>query len=463
MVKQYNKFNLEVEQETPLVQLHKTDYNNYSDLSHFVDEYYKAQALINECNNFYKSFLLSKLLTYSKLTNTTYKENEYNFFNINITGEPNKAEKYRLYDAIDNLPEEYKIYNYKSLNSYENYKSLKGYKCLAYSNAVFKFKDFCDKSKDKLFTIKIRINSTPYFYDSGPSYTYFIYDNFILKSCKKIEHYISDYGTIYSEDNDKIEIQTKLKKLCDKQGKSSYDYMVDISSSYKKEFIEFYKNELKTIFKNINVPIINIDISNDLKDCAYTSYKSYKNAVKSSNIDKDIKELTKKYEKDGEKTSLYLNEILSNDEIDNMFDSFKYNGWENIEMLILNYIKQNYYDKIIELVKRNIADSTYAYRTIIRTCSEYNKNQKLYIIGKHNESHYFCNQNDVNNVKIRLIGRELICTYTKVNRHLKYRWPSNAPIVVHELTKIIKFDVNTNSIKSFEEKTNEYEVSNDRY
>ena len=56
-----DKFDIN-DKEKSLVELHKTDYNNYSDLSHFVEEYYKAQALINECQNFYKSFFLSKLL-----------------------------------------------------------------------------------------------------------------------------------------------------------------------------------------------------------------------------------------------------------------------------------------------------------------------------------------------------------------------------------------------------------------
>lgn len=457
MAKQYDKFNLEVEQD-PLVQLHKTDYNNYSDLSHFVDEYYKAQALIKECGNFYKSFLLSKLLTYSKLTNTSYKENEYNFFNIHITGLPSRnTETYCLYDMFDNLDDEYK--------GYYNYKSLLGYVKLAYSQAVFKFRDFCDNSKDKLFTIKIICDRTSYFpgdRDVEPSY-YFSFNDYMLKSCKS-KHYISSYGSItYNNEYDKKEIQSKLTKLCDKSKKSQYDYMKDINSLYKKEFDTFYKDELKKVFKEINIPIINIKIDNDLKDCAYSSYKSYIKNIKKKDIDNNIKELAEKYENDGEYTSLYLSEILSNDEIDKMFDSFEYNNWYTKDSLIIKYLKDNYYDKIIELVKRNIADSTYAYRTIIRTCSEFNNNQKLYIIGKHNESHYFCNQKDVDKVKIELIGRELVCTYTIVHKHLKYRWPSDAPTVVNELTRTVKFNVDTNSVSSFDESTDEYEISNDRY
>ncbi len=460
MSKQYDKFNLEVEQD-PLVQLHKTDYNNYSDLSHFVDEYYKAQALIKECGNFYKSFLLSKLLTYSKLTNTSYKENEYNFFNIHITGIPYKAETYCLYDMFDDLDNDYK--------GYYNYKSLKGYEKLAYSRAVFKFKEFCDNSKDKLFTIRIECNRTSYFpgdKDKETNY-YFTFNDYIFKSCM-CEHYISSYSSItynnkYDEVNNK-DLQSKLKKLVDKEKKSLYDYMKELDFLYKKEFDTFYKDELKKLFKTINVPIIYINIDNDLKDCAYASYNSYKKKVKSKDIDKDIKELTEKYNNDGERTSLYLSEILSDDEIDNMFDSFEYKGWYSMYDWILKYINDNYYNKIIELVKRNIADSTYAYRTIIRTCSEYNNNQKLYIIGKHNESHYFCNQNDVDKIKIELIERELVCTYIKVNKHLKYSWPSNAPTVVNELTRTVKFNVDTNSVSSFKESTDTYEIANkDRY
>ena len=47
-----NYDNFDTQEQESLIELHKTDYNNYADLSHFVDEYYKAQALIKECNNF---------------------------------------------------------------------------------------------------------------------------------------------------------------------------------------------------------------------------------------------------------------------------------------------------------------------------------------------------------------------------------------------------------------------------
>lgn len=455
MKKQFENFNFEVEQD-PIVQLHKTDYNNYSDLSHFVDEYYKAQSLIKECNNFYKSFLLSKLLPYSKINNTSYKENSYNFFNIEITGTLYKGETFSIYDELDEVTDE----QYKNLY---NYKSLKGYVNLAYSKAVFKFKDICEKSQDKLFIPYIKCERTVYFpgYKDECSY-YFSFNDYILKDFSE-HHYISSYGNImFNNEYDKKELQKRLKKLCEIDNVKLYDYMKNINSSYKKEFKEIFKDELKHILKDISYPIINVKIKNDLKNIAYNCYKSYIKKVKKKDIDPEIKKLLDTYKNDGEITSIVLTDILSNDEIDEMINSFDLT-YDYADSLILKYINDNCYDKVIELTKNNISDSTYAYRTIIRQCNEYDSNQQLYIIGKHNESHYFCNQKDVDKIKIELKKRKLICTYTETHKKLKYCWPSDAPWVVNELTREVVFNVDNNTVCSFSEDKNTYEISRDRY
>lgn len=456
-----DKFDIN-DKEKSLVELHKTDYNNYSDLSHFVEEYYKAQALINECQNFYKSFFLSKLLTYSKLTNTSYKENEYNFFNIKITGLPLHADTFNLYNEFEGLDD--------SCKGTYNYKSLLGYERLAYSRAMFKFKEQCDKSRKKLFTIHITLEQRywmPYC-DCKENAYYFSFNGFILKKYKK-EHFITTYG--------KLEIYPKSEsKRIDKDGtlklllsdiigdKSIYDYMRELTCSYKEEFYKIYKEELKTVLKQINVPIIHIDINNDLKDVAYSCYKSYIKSVKKADLNEEIVKLSKTYESDGEYVDLLISEIFTNDEIDKMIDNIEITPWTGyLDYDILEYINKNYYNKIIDLTKTKMADATYAYRTIIRECSEYNKNQKLYIIGKHNQSHYFCDQKDVDKININLNNRKLICTYTKTSKHLKYRWPSDAPYVVTELTRQVIFDVDNNSVCDFNESKNTYEISRDKY
>ena len=74
----YNNFD-NAEVVTP-VELHKTDYNNYQGLSNFVKEYYKAQALITALNNFYSSFLKTKHIPYSTITNSAYSWDKYKFF-----------------------------------------------------------------------------------------------------------------------------------------------------------------------------------------------------------------------------------------------------------------------------------------------------------------------------------------------------------------------------------------------
>lgn len=455
-----NNFNINND-DKPLVELHKTDYNNYSDLSHFVDEYYKAQSLINECQKFYKSFCISKLLTYSKLTNTSYKENKYNFFNINITGCPDNVDTYSLYNEFEDLDDKYK--------GYYNYKSLLGYERLAYSRAVFKFKELCDKSEEKLFTIYVTVNSYhPISYLDEHETTYFFdFNKFIFKKYEE-KHVISQYGTlsIFPESaskriNKKKTIEFLLTDIV--KDKSIYDYMNELSKTYKTEFIEIYKDELKKVLKQVNVPIIHIDIKNDLEDVAYSCYKSYIKSIKKADINKEIEKLSETYKCDGESADLLISEIFTDDEIDNMVDNIITGNYICYESEILKYIKEHFYDKIIELTKSKIADSMYAYRTIIRECSEYNNNQKLYIIDKHNQSHYFCNQNDVNNIDIKLIGRTLVCTYTLTTKHLKYRWPSDAPYVVTELIREVVFDVNNNSVSDFTENKNTYEVSRDKY
>lgn len=456
-----DKFDIN-DKEKSLVELHKTDYNNYSDLSHFVEEYYKAQALINECQNFYKSFFLSKLLTYSKLTNTSYKENEYNFFNIKITGLPLHADTFNLYNEFEGLDDYCKgTYNYKSLLGYER---------LAYSRAIFKFKEQCDKSRKKLFTIHITLEQCHWFPDSTyqENAYYFSFNGFILKKYKE-EHFITTYGNleIYPKNESKrIDKEGTLKLLLSDiiGDKSIYDYMRELTFSYKKEFNKIYKEELKTVLKQINVPIIHIDINNDLKDVAYSCYKSYIKSVKKADLNEEIVKLSKTYEFDGEYVDLLISEIFTNDEIDKMIDNIEINHWTgHLDNDILEYINKNYYNKIIDLTKTKMTDATYAYRTIIRECSEYNKNQKLYIIGKHNQSHYFCDQKDVDKININLNNRKLICTYTKTSKHLKYRWPSDAPYVVTELTRQVIFDVDNNSVCDFNESKNTYEILRDKY
>ena len=52
---------------------------------------------------------------------------------------------------------------------------------------------------------------------------------------------------------------------------------------------------------------------------------------------------------------------------------------------------------------------------------------------------------------------------TKKSKHLKYRWPSDAPYVVTELTRQVIFDVDNNSVCDFNESKNTYEISRDKY
>ena len=56
------------------IELHKTDYNNYADLNHFIEQYNIAQQIIKECGRFYKSFLISKLMTWEQVINSPYRD-----------------------------------------------------------------------------------------------------------------------------------------------------------------------------------------------------------------------------------------------------------------------------------------------------------------------------------------------------------------------------------------------------
>ena len=85
----------------------------------------------------------------------------------------------------------------------------------------------------------------------------------------------------------------------------------------------------------------------------------------------------------------------------------------------------------------------------------------IYILKYVNPNNH--DQKDVDKININLNNRKLICTYTKTSKHLKYRWPSDAPYVVTELKRQVIFDVDNNSVCDFNESENTYEISRDKY
>ena len=60
------------------IDLVKTDYDNFKNLAFFINQYKKAQEMIKEVEDFYQSFLQSKLLSAEEVL----KDEFVNFINL---------------------------------------------------------------------------------------------------------------------------------------------------------------------------------------------------------------------------------------------------------------------------------------------------------------------------------------------------------------------------------------------
>lgn len=99
------------------IDLVKTDYDNFKNLAFFINQYKKAQEMIKEVENFYQSFLQSKLLSAEEVL----KDEFTNFINLEKNYETEwRSSKYGTYDIHVNFTViSDMIYSTKKLNLHQ--------------------------------------------------------------------------------------------------------------------------------------------------------------------------------------------------------------------------------------------------------------------------------------------------------------------------------------------------------
>lgn len=436
-----NYDNFDTQEQESLIELHKTDYNNYADLSHFVDEYYKAQALINECNNFYRSFLKSKLLPYSKIANSIYSQDKYKFYTYQLSDSVNGTvkfgEEYPISLEIDkaNSSRSYKLAD-DSL-----YISIKGLSYLAAAGASFKvfqelFSD-SDRKYDLSFSC-LDMRVTP--------------DKLILRSNPRIR--VDFYGNlnIWKENGERdYEYKARIKYAYKTLGVKNEDELDVLIKPIRKKVDEIwestYKKEIIRLFEKYDVlvsVVIDNKLMNDAKYCLYEYIGEHKASKEIANQYNDY------FSDKTNNLTISLKDFIDSDKMNEVLSKYAdhqcIGHWGYGPMELLAYIDS---DKLNEYIKEQLSESTAVFRKILMTYEPKNKAQNLYIIDNHNEAQFFCSTKDLNNVHIELKGRELVCEYIAVDRFKKYAWPSNTPWTVVTDTTTIIFNVSDNSIKSF--------------
>lgn len=443
-----NYDNFDTKEQESLVELHKTDYNNYADLSHFVDEYYKAQALIKECNNFYRSFLKSKLLPYSKIANSIYSQDKYKFYTYELSDGVNGnvclTDEYPVILELNSSPENIKELSHSFYNI-----SIKGLSFLAASGASFRVAAelFKDDPKFNLNFSGFDGRITP--------------DNLIYKEDPRIR--ISLYGRLdmykMNRESDYTfneRVKAAYKTLGFKGPDDLREFTVPIRHKVESKWHEYYKEELLRLFDKYDV-CVSVTIKNKLMQDAISCLYEY---IGSDKAKKKIIDQYSGYFSDDNtnKLSISIKEFADAKSIQTTIE--EYAGHEGIgcwgygpENLMACINKK----KLDEYIKDQLSESTAVFRKILMTYEKENENHKLYIIDQNNEAQYFCDTKDLPNVNIELKDRELVCEYVSVEKFKKYTWPSDTPwTVVTDISTVI-FNVSDNSVKSFKHTSSTHE------
>lgn len=443
-----NYDNFDTQEQESLIELHKTDYNNYADLSHFVDEYYKAQALIKECNNFYRSFLKSKLLPYSKIANSIYSQDKYKFYTYELSDGVNGS--VCLTDECTAISELNLSSEYIKKLSHSFYNiSIKGLSFLAASIASFRVAEEMFKDDPK-FSLSFygndgRITPDKLIYKEDPRIRISLYG--------RLDMYKTDRESDYAFNE---RVKAAYKTLGFKDPDDLRTFTVPIRTKVDSKWYEYYKEEILRLFDKYDVCVyvtIKNKLMQDAKSCLYEyigSHKAKKTIINQySNYFSDD---------DTNKLLISIKEFADINSIKNVIEEYVVHegighcgyGPENLIACIDK-------KKLDEYIKDQLSESTAVFRKILMTYEKENENQKLYIIDQHNEAQYFCDTKDLPNVHIELKGRELVCEYVAIHKFKKYTWPSDTPwTVVTDISTVI-FNVSDNSVKSFKHTSSTHE------
>lgn len=422
--KNFGKDNTNITYKLP-VELHKTDYNNYADLSHFIEQYNIAQQIIKECGRFYKSFLISKLMTWEQVINSPYRD-KIDFTKIETLNDGTVFESNKILDIYT---------DYLKTSEYISFYHNKDYD---YNNA--------DDPKDIDVVEDIEVAEKQL--------------KALNKKCVELEvilaHDIVDnvpekvidfMGCFYS-----TKVTDKITK------KNAYTWNI-----LKKVVVDY--NSKNRYYESI----VKLMTSNVINFCK-TQYDGIGKEIRDLKSEIELLENRIKYTKNRNKEKLCEElkefvESLNCKVISIQSDHEDYSSYDKYN----RYTYYNYYFHLYEY--KAIPDFRGSHYKATAVMSEklfkgYMKKIEDYIIAKIRELHwesiftdikdYFIIYNGelkkfsdhLEDVKIELSKnqKELICTNVDVTENAAYCWPSDAPTIRTTKTTTIVFNTENNEL-----------------
>lgn len=408
------------------IELHKTDYNNYADLNHFIEQYNIAQQIIKECGRFYKSFLISKLMTWEQVINSTYRD-KIEFTEIEPLGDGTVFESNKILDIyLDYLRKsEYISFYHNTDYDYRHKKNPKNIEVV----------DDITVAEKQVKALKKKCADLEY------TLAHDIVDNVP-------ENVIEFMGYFYSTKvTDKITKKNAhtwniLKKVVEE-----YDPTNGYYSRIKDSMTLNIINYCKTQYANIGQDIYKLDSEIELLE---NRIKYTKNRNKEA-LCEDLKKFVE---------SLNCKAISIREAHSDHYGYDKYNSYK--------YYEYNFHLYKYEGIPSFGRAPRYRATAVIPETSfkQCMKQIEDYIIAKIKELHlenifvdikdYFIIHNGelkkfsdhLDDVKIELSKnqKELICTNVDVSEKAAYRWPTDAPTIRTTITTTIIFNTENNEL-----------------
>ena len=408
------------------IELHKTDYNNYADLNHFIEQYNIAQQIIKECGKFYKSFLVSKLLTWEQIINLPYRD-KIEFTKIEQLNDGTIFESNKILDIYTKYlsKSEYISFYYNKDYDYEEHENPKDIEVVDdIDTAEQEIKSLKNKCAELEFQLAINIvDNVPekVIKKLGHFYSTKVTDKITKKNAYEwniLKRAVEDYCPQNDYYKSIVDLMTPnvinyCKQQYDTIGQDIYKLKAEIEllenriKYTKNRNKEKLCNELKNFVKKLNCKVISIQD-------AYADYSCY---------DKYNKYKYYKY-------FFHLYDYTSNITFN---WSHEYKATAVIsENLFRSYMKK-IEDYIIAKVRELNLESIFT-------------DIKDYFIIHNGELKKFSENLDDVKIELSKNQKKLICTNVDVSEKAAYRWPSDAPTIRTTKTTTIVFNTENNEL-----------------
>lgn len=435
-----------------------SDYNNFANLSYFIGEYKKAIQIINQCNDFYYHFLMTKLYNYDQLKDINI--NPYKIFVhkekfSNHCGElTNYIVNRWLEKEINSSLKTYKLvfnaecYINKVKESYwnprynewelipskkaliKNFEYLQKFKHYFENDSKYERDDPYPRNAYNVFGEKLLLEyANSEIVDESEIFdqTLYKFDWKINKKTKKYEDVYTPlkntvkFTTLKNEENKLLSIlreaAVRFDKLYDKIKKNPENYINEWN-----EYKEFVKNN----YKYIHI----------YKHNGYYCNEGYEGAK----IDKEEEQRRDSI------NELFLPLELTIDENTYLFEGYQYANESGLKDRSLfdnddyKYHPISYTKLLNEYLIPNYGEF---YENEKKRWFEENKKDWYYVII---DSIAYRFTNCISAVKIELEEDDNIlqCDYETEKRHQKWRWPSDSPYVVTKEFYDLRFSTLTN-------------------